>query len=179
MMTDGIRYLWFSCGNADILISTGGEYAKTAGAKCPLNVCCSEFGFCGMTEEFCTKGSGDAKGCQSNCDQPGSGASGGDVQSRIIGYYESWAHDRSCTGMVSVQLPKPHSPWLTPVLGFQRHPCGRLDAFILLLWIHHAGRFQRCTNGQRTIITLLRSDRSEEEEQRTQNRGCPWRLDFQ
>ncbi|KAL8694715.1 MAG: hypothetical protein Q9224_003515, partial [Gallowayella concinna] len=52
-----------------------------------------EFGFCGMTEEFCTKGKGDKKGCQSNCDQPGSGASGGDVQSRVIGYYESWAHD--------------------------------------------------------------------------------------
>ncbi|KAL9030617.1 MAG: hypothetical protein Q9196_001284 [Gyalolechia fulgens] len=82
-----------------------GEYAKTAGAKCPLNVCCSEFGFCGMTEEFCTKGSGDAKGCQSNCDQPGSGASGGDVQSKVIGYYESWAHDRSCAGMDFKDIP--------------------------------------------------------------------------
>lgn len=62
-----------------------------------------EFGFCGMTEEFCTGGSGDKKGCQSNCDQPGSSASGGDVQSRIIGYYESWAHDRSCNGMVGFE----------------------------------------------------------------------------
>lgn len=58
-----------------------------------------------MTEEFCTKGSGDKKGCQSNCNQPGSGASGGDVQSRIIGYYESWAHDRSCNGMDFKDIP--------------------------------------------------------------------------
>ncbi|KAL8916580.1 MAG: hypothetical protein Q9172_006245 [Xanthocarpia lactea] len=64
-----------------------------------------EFGFCGMTEEFCTKGSGDKKGCQSNCDQPGSGASGGDVQSGVIGYYESWVHERSCNGMGFRDIP--------------------------------------------------------------------------
>ncbi|KAI4285352.1 MAG: hypothetical protein L6R38_000708 [Xanthoria sp. 2 TBL-2021] len=58
-----------------------------------------------MTEEFCTKGSNDKKGCQSNCDQPGSGASGGDVQSRVIGYYESWAHARTCSGMDFKDIP--------------------------------------------------------------------------
>jgi len=25
----------------------------SAHEKCPLNVCCSKFGFCGTTEEFC------------------------------------------------------------------------------------------------------------------------------
>jgi chitinase len=80
-----------------------GEFALPADKKCPLNVCCSEFGFCGMTDEFCKK-DGD-KGCQSNCDQPGSGSSGGDVQKRIIGYYESWAHDRSCAGMTFKDIP--------------------------------------------------------------------------
>ena len=44
-------------------------------------------------------------GCQSNCEQPGSGASGGDVQSRIIGYYESWAHDSECHGMPFDKIP--------------------------------------------------------------------------
>lgn len=77
-----------------------GQFAATPGAKCPLNVCCSQYGFCGMTEDFCKKGANATTGCQSNCDQPGSGASGGNVQSRVIGYYESWAHDRTCTGMV-------------------------------------------------------------------------------
>ena len=44
-------------------------------------------------------------GCQSGCEQPGSGASGGDVQSRIIGYYESWAHDSECRGMPFDKIP--------------------------------------------------------------------------
>ena len=52
-----------------------------------------------MTAEFC-----DDK-CQSNCDQPGSGGSGGDVQSRIMGYYEAWAHDRTCSGMTFDNIP--------------------------------------------------------------------------
>jgi len=76
-----------------------GQYAKTPGQGCPLNVCCSEFGFCGMTDEFC------GKGCQSHCDQPGSGGSQGDVQSRIIGYYEAFAHDRTCSGMTFQNIP--------------------------------------------------------------------------
>jgi len=58
-----------------------------------------------MAEDFCKKGSDPTTGCQSDCDQPGSGASGGDVQSRVIGYYEAWAHDRSCTGMGFDQIP--------------------------------------------------------------------------
>lgn len=59
--------------------------------------------FCGMTEEFCDKGTTADPGCQSNCDQPGSGASGGNVQNRVIGYYEAWAHNRKCQGMVSLR----------------------------------------------------------------------------
>lgn len=83
-----------------------GKFALPKGKECPLNVCCSEFGFCGMTEDFCDKGESDDEGCQSNCDQPGSGSSGGDVQSTVIGYYEAWAHDRSCQSMdFEVQTP--------------------------------------------------------------------------
>ena len=76
-----------------------GKDAKDAGTKCPLNVCCSEFGFCGTTEEFCSSG------CQSGCEQPGSGASDSNVQERIIGYYEAWNHDKSCMGMKIKQIP--------------------------------------------------------------------------
>ncbi|GME43871.1 Glycosyl hydrolases family 18 [Neofusicoccum parvum] len=82
-----------------------GRYAETPGTECPLNVCCSEFGFCGMTDDFCAKSDDTDKGCQSNCDQPKSGKSSGDVQKRIIGYYESWAHDRSCQGMDFKDIP--------------------------------------------------------------------------
>jgi chitinase len=58
-----------------------------------------------MAEDFCKKGPDSTTGCQSDCDQPGSGASGGDVQSRVIGYYEAWAHDRTCSGMDFDQIP--------------------------------------------------------------------------
>ncbi|WPH03961.1 glycoside hydrolase, protein [Acrodontium crateriforme] len=44
-------------------------------------------------------------GCQSDCDQPDSGSSGGDVQSRVIGYYETWLHDRACQGMDFKDIP--------------------------------------------------------------------------
>lgn len=47
-----------------------GRIADPPGKKCPLNVCCSEYGFCGFTKDFCEKKSGKNKGCQSNCDQP-------------------------------------------------------------------------------------------------------------
>nr|CAE84958.1 chitin binding protein [Millerozyma acaciae] len=41
-------------------------------SKCPLNACCSEFGFCGLTSEFCDKkssntGAPGTEGCFSNC----------------------------------------------------------------------------------------------------------------
>lgn len=58
-----------------------------------------------MTPDFCTPDEDITKGCQSNCEQPGSGKSGGNVQDRIIGYYEAWAHDRSCTGMDFRDIP--------------------------------------------------------------------------
>ncbi|KAI4634170.1 uncharacterized protein J4E87_001340 [Alternaria ethzedia] len=61
--------------------------------------------FCGMTEKFCDKGTEDEPKCQSNCEQPGSGGSGGDVQKIVIGYYEAWAHDRKCQGMDFKNIP--------------------------------------------------------------------------
>ncbi|KAI1525284.1 Glycosyl hydrolase family 18 protein, partial [Pyrenophora tritici-repentis] len=82
-----------------------GRDAAVPGKKCPLNVCCSAFGFCGMTDEFCQKGTKEEPGCQSNCEQPGSGSSGGDVQKKVIGYYEAWAHDRKCQGMDFKDIP--------------------------------------------------------------------------
>jgi chitinase len=58
-----------------------------------------------MTEEFCTITDDDETSCQSNCEQPGSGSSGGDVQTRIIGYYEAWNHAKRCIGMKIQDIP--------------------------------------------------------------------------
>ncbi|KAI1776334.1 family 18 glycosyl hydrolase [Hypoxylon cercidicola] len=75
------------------------------GKECPLNVCCSAFGFCGMTDEFCQVTDDEETSCQSNCDQPGSGKTGGDVRKRVVGYYEAWVNDRACNGMSIDQIP--------------------------------------------------------------------------
>ena len=53
-----------------------GKDAADPGQTCPLNVCCSQFGFCGTTSDFC------GTGCQSGCNQPSSGKSDGNVQVR-------------------------------------------------------------------------------------------------
>ncbi|KAK7910554.1 hypothetical protein PG985_013035 [Apiospora marii] len=82
-----------------------GRYAATPGQKCPLNVCCSAFGFCGMTEDFCKVTDDKEDSCQSNCDQPKSGASGSNARDRVVGYYEAWVHDRKCNGMSIDQIP--------------------------------------------------------------------------
>ncbi|KAJ2985874.1 hypothetical protein NUW58_g5301 [Xylaria curta] len=82
-----------------------GRYAKTPGKKCPLNVCCSQFGFCGTAADFCKVTDDEETSCQSNCDQPGPKNKDGNVQKRIIGYYEAWNHKKSCVGMGFSDIP--------------------------------------------------------------------------
>ncbi|TPX21388.1 hypothetical protein DIZ76_015345 [Coccidioides immitis] len=81
-----------------------GKNADPPGKECPLNVCCSKWGFCGMTKEFCEKGTDDEPGCQSNCDQPRPGKKASE-QNIIIGYYEAWRHDSNCQGMGLKDIP--------------------------------------------------------------------------
>ncbi|KAJ5200417.1 Glycoside hydrolase superfamily [Penicillium cf. griseofulvum] len=81
-----------------------GPYAVAGSQGCPLNVCCSEFGFCGSTPEFCvwnntadpnySECSTKYGGCGSVPRPSCGGASG--VSKRNVGYYESWANTRSC-----------------------------------------------------------------------------------
>lgn len=79
-----------------------GPYAPTASQKCPLSVCCSEFGFCGSTDEFC-KWTNDQDSNYPTCntkyggcgpvDRP-SCSGGSSVSERTIGYYETWSNSR-------------------------------------------------------------------------------------
>ena len=70
--------------------------------KCPLNVCCSKFGFCGTTAEFC-----DGKTVPSpNC--PG----GKSADQKTIGYYEGWNLDRAC-GREFELAPDVSTEWTT------------------------------------------------------------------
>ena len=70
-----------------------GQYAKKEDKQCPLNVCCSFYGFCGSTDQFCTT-TGDKqcqKGYGSCGPAPRPSCNGGDSTSaRTIGYYEGW-----------------------------------------------------------------------------------------
>ncbi|KAI0108573.1 glycosyl hydrolases family 18-domain-containing protein [Nemania sp. FL0031] len=82
-----------------------GKDAKVPGQKCPLNVCCGKWGFCGTTKDYCdAEDHGASGGCQSNCDQPGPKNKAGS-QDRVIGYYEAWRADSACQGMGLNDIP--------------------------------------------------------------------------
>lgn len=89
-----------------------GPYAAAGKEKCPLNVCCSEFGFCGSTSEFCTwRNTGDSNYGQCSTKYGGCGSvnrpscgGGSSVSRRNIGYYESWANTRACQSVAPEDL---------------------------------------------------------------------------
>ncbi|KAH6651435.1 glycosyl hydrolases family 18-domain-containing protein [Truncatella angustata] len=82
-----------------------GKNAKVPGQKCPLNVCCGKWGFCGMTDDYCdAEDHGATGGCQSNCNQPAPKHKA-DSQDRVIGYYEAWRADSACQGMGLKDIP--------------------------------------------------------------------------
>ncbi|ELR02726.1 hypothetical protein VC83_00837 [Pseudogymnoascus destructans] len=63
--------------------------------NCPLNVCCSEYGFCGTTPDF----------CQGNIPTSPSCSGGFSSDARTIGYYEGWNLERSCQTMTPEKIP--------------------------------------------------------------------------
>jgi chitinase len=67
--------------------STGWPGGYSLFDDCPLNVCCSKFGFCGTTPVFC----GASKVQQPQCD-----AKATSPMARVVGYYESWGPRRQC-----------------------------------------------------------------------------------
>ncbi|KAK2669844.1 Chitinase II [Fusarium oxysporum f. sp. vasinfectum] len=64
--------------------------------KCPLNVCCSKFGFCGTTEEFCGKETVKRPSCDI----------GSQSVKRVIGYYGSGGASRRCNSMIPSSFPQ-------------------------------------------------------------------------
>ncbi|CZR66788.1 uncharacterized protein PAC_16689 [Phialocephala subalpina] len=80
-----------NCTSSCDAVAECGPYAPSGNYDCPLNVCCSQYGFCGTTEDFC--GTGCVTGC-TTVDEPSCSGSSSDQQ--LIGYYESWSYDRPC-----------------------------------------------------------------------------------
>ncbi|KAK8067767.1 glycoside hydrolase family 18 protein [Apiospora saccharicola] len=73
-----------------------GQYADPASASCPLNVCCSQYGFCGSESDFCGDGCQEGFGSCGPAPRPSCATSGGAVGERRIGYYASWSTTKSC-----------------------------------------------------------------------------------
>ncbi|KAG9080401.1 hypothetical protein FRC06_006634 [Ceratobasidium sp. 370] len=79
--------------------------------ECPLRGCCGKWGYCGLTEEFCTVSQTGAPGtgCQSNCQLPSAfdnvGKSSANPRRNVIGYYSNWSAHRSCNGVPNSVLP--------------------------------------------------------------------------
>ncbi|EFR03335.1 chitinase A1 [Nannizzia gypsea CBS 118893] len=82
-----------------------GKYAAIPDSECPLNVCCSQWGFCGTTEEFCQVSSAPGKGCQSNCGKPDRKKCSANWTKRRIAYYETWADTRECDPFRPEDIP--------------------------------------------------------------------------
>ncbi|KAF2719131.1 glycoside hydrolase family 18 protein [Polychaeton citri CBS 116435] len=89
-----------------------GPYGPPGDQKCPLNVCCSEFGFCGSTSEFCVwTNTADPNYSQCIIQWGGCGSvnrptccGGSSVSTRNVGYYESWANTRGCQSVAPEDL---------------------------------------------------------------------------
>ncbi|KAG2419068.1 hypothetical protein HFD88_002172 [Aspergillus terreus] len=70
----------------------GKEWSNAS--TCPLKVCCSKFGFCGTTSDFC----GDKKVVSPECN-------GNSATKRVIGYWEAWNAQRPCGRMDPQDIP--------------------------------------------------------------------------
>ncbi|KAJ5111485.1 hypothetical protein N7532_002020 [Penicillium argentinense] len=61
--------------------------------SCPLNVCCSQFGFCGTSTDFCGTTTWDSPSCSNT------------TATRRIGYYEAFNLDHACNTMTPEEIP--------------------------------------------------------------------------
>ncbi|KAJ7973491.1 pathogenesis-related protein PR-4-like [Quillaja saponaria] len=57
--------------------------SQVGGKTCPNNLCCSQYGYCGTTDDYCST----SKGCQSNCGGGGGSGGGGESASNVRATY--------------------------------------------------------------------------------------------
>ncbi|RAL14759.1 chitinase [Aspergillus homomorphus CBS 101889] len=81
------------CGRKSECDAGWGREWSTA-STCPLNVCCSKFGFCGTTPSFCGTATVPSPECN-----------GKSAHKRTVGYYEGWNLEHACGKMAPDQIP--------------------------------------------------------------------------
>ncbi|KAM5353884.1 hypothetical protein ACJ41O_000534 [Fusarium nematophilum] len=82
--------------------------------QCPLNSCCSGWGFCGTTDEFCTESPADTKapgafkintnGCISNCGTDIVNNKSPPKEFNRIGYFQAYNPSRPCMHMDASEI---------------------------------------------------------------------------
>ncbi|KAH1786167.1 hypothetical protein KXX36_007467, partial [Aspergillus fumigatus] len=92
LVQTGLAPSWLSVILGSTQAGETSGYAKSE--NCPLNVCCSEYGFCGTTTGFC----GDATVAEPVCD-------GTSATKKTIAYYEGWNSERACDTMPPENIP--------------------------------------------------------------------------
>ncbi|KAF2287829.1 hypothetical protein GH714_002868 [Hevea brasiliensis] len=74
-----VNYQFVDCG-----VAIAEQCGRQAGGKlCPNNLCCSQWGWCGSTDEYCSPD----HNCQSNCKDSGEGVGGGSASNVLATYH--------------------------------------------------------------------------------------------
>ncbi|KAF2664287.1 glycoside hydrolase [Microthyrium microscopicum] len=110
---------------------------------CPLNACCSIWGYCGTTDDFCTKHLADTGAPGTSTQQNGcAGSCGMDIVNNKnqpssfsrVGYFTAWNQDRRCLNMDVTQINQNnfthiHFSFATLTPNFQVNITGMEDQF--------------------------------------------------
>ncbi|KPM43205.1 hypothetical protein AK830_g3330 [Neonectria ditissima] len=83
-----------------------GKYAAKGDFECPLNVCCSQYGFCGTTDEFCNDKCQNEGGCMPVLRPKSCDSSSDAMDSEVrIAYYGAWGASRDCNRIQPENIP--------------------------------------------------------------------------
>ncbi|KAF7176523.1 hypothetical protein CNMCM7691_002841 [Aspergillus felis] len=82
-----------------------GKYAPKDSFDCPLHVCCSKWGFCGTTDQFCNDECQNENGCLPVVRPQCSESDDAMALGVRIGYYGLWGATRGCDDYLPENIP--------------------------------------------------------------------------
>ncbi|KAG8479089.1 hypothetical protein CXB51_028980 [Gossypium anomalum] len=66
--------------------------SQAGGRTCANNLCCSQYGYCGTTDDYCSP----SRGCQSNCRGGGGSGGGGESASNPLAWRQKYGWTAFC-----------------------------------------------------------------------------------